>query len=74
MRAILLLLALLGLSLILQADEGDTTADDRSAEAEAATREAEEAPAPVAPVRSDDRFMPTDRLRHDQEVDYPTDI
>jgi hypothetical protein len=25
-------------------------------------------------VESTDRFVPTERLRYDQEVDYPTDI
>lgn len=27
-----------------------------------------------APASGDDRFLPTDRIRYDQEVDYPTDI
>jgi len=33
-----------------------------------------EQPAAVEASKRDDNFVPTDQLRYDQEVDYPTDI
>ncbi|MCC5887140.1 MAG: hypothetical protein JJT88_11975 [Gammaproteobacteria bacterium] len=73
MRALVLLLILALSALGLRADEAseEVTTDDQ------AQSRAAEAPPPVAPVETrggDDSFLPTDRLRHDQEVDYPTDI
>lgn len=48
-----------------QASDARTPADSNASEA---------APAPVEETNPDDSFVPTDQLRHDQEVDYPTDI
>lgn len=66
------------------ASAGPTAGEDvESTEGTAAAEGAEQASteasgdapaAPVSEVRSDDRFLPTERLRYDQEVDYPTDI
>jgi len=69
MRVLVLLLLLTLSNLGLRADETDPEADTAAASAE-------ERP-PVTPVEAgsgDDSFLPTDRLRYDQEVDYPTDI
>ncbi len=72
MRA-LILIALLLLPLAwITADE---PAEARDPESEASAElPAQDSEAPVSVARSDDGFLPTDRLRYDQEVDYPTDI
>ncbi|TVS16740.1 MAG: hypothetical protein EA417_08805 [Gammaproteobacteria bacterium] len=70
---VLILLALLLLPLAwITADEPAEAPDvesETSPEIPAQEREA-----PVSVVRDDDGFLPTDQLRYDQEVDYPTDI
>lgn len=73
MRALIVLLILTLASLGLRADEPveDANTDDQ---AQNNTSEAPPSVAAVEPRSGDDSFLPTDQLRHDQEVDYPTDI
>lgn len=53
------------------ADASDDPDDNTNTDPESAT----ETPAPESPpVSADGPFVPTERLRWDQEVDYPTDI
>ncbi len=73
MRALVILLILTLSTLGLRADESGEGAD----QVEAVDSSAQAVRPPVTPVEArseDDSFLPTDRLRHDQEVDYPTDI
>lgn len=55
----------------LQAQSADEDSAAPPARAEADERDAEAEPPPPA---SGDQFTPTERLRHDQEVDFPVDI
>lgn len=57
-------------------DAGEPT-DTTSAANEAVDSESSEDRPPPPPVEvrnPNDSFLPTDQLRYDQEVDYPTDI
>ena len=78
MRALMLLLMLSLSALGLRADESSEGSDTESAAGdvvEAAPSEPRPPPAPVeVSTPADDSFLPTDQLRYDQEVDYPTDI
>lgn len=66
----MLLTALLTLPMLAATGDGDDDPDASAQQEEAAEAAASgsEAPAP------DRGFIPTERLRWDQEVDYPTDI
>lgn len=70
--ALVAALLLMGLPLAgLNAQSADEDSAAPPARAEADERDAESEPPPTA---SGDQFTPTERLRHDQEVDFPVDI
>jgi len=77
MRALIVLLIFILPALGLRADEpteGEASEAVRADANEASASEQSPAPAPVEASNPDDSFLPTDQLRYDQEVDYPTDI
>lgn len=81
MRALLLLLIFSSSMLALRANESTEVSEvSEVSEAEPAAAPpgsvvpSPARPAPVNVSRPDDSFLPTDQLRYDQEVDYPTDI
>lgn len=82
MRALIVLIILSSFSFALRANESteggaEEAAGTQSTAAESAGTESSDDGQPSAPVEvrnPNDSFLPTDQLRHDQEVDYPTDI
>lgn len=82
MRTLIVLMILSFSSFALSANESTEGSAEEQADAQAAANaaadgEATEGSPPPAPVQArdpDDSFLPTDQLRYDQEVDYPTDI
>lgn len=70
--AALLLMGLPLAGLNAQSADEDSAAPPARAEGDQREREAEADPPPGA--SSGDQFTPTERLRHDQEVDFPVDI
>jgi hypothetical protein len=76
-RRLLLILACAVLAPAATGDEPEIRPPDdevtQSEDDQPPPREPTAQPQPGA-TESSDRFVPTERLRYDQEVDYPTDI
>ncbi len=56
------------------AEETESQQDDSDPAPVAVLPDEDMESAADASASGDDRFLPTDRIRYDQEVDFPTDI